>query len=99
MDKKLQILILKYIRKAKEVTRGQVITVINQSSGYERIDIQEAINILLKDDKKIRIVGRADTLSLTKRGHEALAPWYKKAFNFIRDIIKGFIKIKININE
>ncbi len=94
MDKELQKIVLQYIKKCKEVCRSQVIGEVSKIKNCERLDTQEAINILL-DDKKIMIVGLADTLALTRRGHEALSPWYKIVYYFIRNnffTIIGLVK-------
>lgn len=97
MDKQLQTVILKYIKKTKEVPRDQIINVINQSNNYERVNVQEAINIL-EDDKKIKIVGPVDTFALTRKGHEALTPLHMRLLYFIRNVFFGLLKIKVNID-
>ena len=51
------------------MTRDQVINVVSGEDLENRINVQEAINLLL-DDNKIFIVGRADTLALTNKEYE-----------------------------
>lgn len=77
MDKKIQQSVLKYIKKAREVPRSQVITVISDRNLEKRILIQEVINLLLDADL-ISIVGADDTLALTNKGHKHLGPWYRR---------------------
>ena len=84
MEKKIQKAVLQYIKKCKEVTRSQVIGEVSKLQGCERIGTQEAINILI-DDKKIHIVGLADTLALTRKGYESLESLPKKILYFVRD--------------
>jgi len=69
--------VLEYIKKTKEVTRGQVINEVSTENGYERINVQEAINLLL-DGGFISVVGRADTLAHTNKGHLQLGSWHKR---------------------
>ena len=82
MNKKIQIAVLKYIKKVKEVSRGQIINEVSNLENCERIFVQEAINIL-EHSKEIFAIKKydsiiADTFTLTNKGYETLGPWYKK---------------------
>lgn len=97
MDKKLQTAILQYIQKCKEVTKSQVVNEVSKFYGWERIDVQEAIHILLDDERKVRIIGLADTLGLTKKGHEGLTPWYKQIYYFLKNNLLIMLNLILNL--
>lgn len=102
MNKKLQIAVLKYI-KGREISRSQIIDEVSKLQNCERENVSEAINIL-EFDGEIGAIKKydsltADTFTLTSKGYEVLAPWYKKKIKniSISQSILGSIAIGVLI--
>lgn len=103
MDKKIQRAIIEYVKKVKEAARIDIVNKVNQKYRYSMLDVKESINIL-ESDKKLRKTKTAprdsmyDFFCLTRKGYETLAPLYKRVFYFLRNIVAGYLKIKVNID-